>query len=345
MNTLAEAPAALSVDVLASAAELEAIGGEWRSLWMRSPRATPFQSPDWLLPWWRRLGGGELRALAVRADDRLAGLFPLFVWTGGGVRQLTPLGNGISDQVDVLAAAGAERAVAAAIVAHLAARDDWDTADFRDLPDHSPLLAARLPDAIAATVEDGEPSPVLPVPPGAAVESIVPRALAKKLAYYRRRLEREFAVELQSADDDASAGELFDALVRLHGARWAERGEPGVLGHPATIAFHREVIAAFRASGILRLYGLRLNGEIAAVWYGFAAKRRTYYYLGGFDPGLDRYSPGTVIIGHALERAAAEGARELGFLRGREAYKYAWGAADRSQHRLRLRRCLPGGVA
>ena len=34
------------------------------------------------------------------------------------------------------------------------------------------------------------------------------------------------------------------------------------------------------------------------------------------------------MLGHAVERAIGEGFREVHFLRGREPYKYAWGAVD-----------------
>ena len=41
-------------------------------LWRRAPAATPFQSPAWLIPWWRHFGSGELRRPG-RARGRPAG--------------------------------------------------------------------------------------------------------------------------------------------------------------------------------------------------------------------------------------------------------------------------------
>ncbi|MBV9108691.1 MAG: GNAT family N-acetyltransferase [Gemmatimonadetes bacterium] len=329
----------LTVEEITSAPALVALRGEWQALWDRSPRATPFVSPDWLLAWWRHLGGGPLRTLAIRDGGRLAGLMPTFVWEGDGTRQLTPLGNGISDHLDLLAAAGRERDAAAAMLAHLAASEDWDTADFRDLPADSPLLRCPLPRGVAGETDDEEPCPVLVLPRSfEGLDSVIPPEHFKKLCYYRRRLKRDFAVRFETVTDEAALGEHFDALVRLHGARWAARGEPGVLDDPRIVAVHRESASARLAHGRLRMYGLRLDGRIAAVWYGFAAKGRVHYYLGGFDPALDRYSLGTVMVGHAIEQAVRDGAEEFDFLRGREPYKYAWGATDRTQRRLRLHR-------
>ena len=45
-------------DVISDARDLEELRVQWLELWRRCPHATPFQSPDWLLPWWRNLGAG-----------------------------------------------------------------------------------------------------------------------------------------------------------------------------------------------------------------------------------------------------------------------------------------------
>ena len=77
---------------------------------------------------------------------------------------------------------------------------------------------------------------------------------------------------------------------------------------------------------------------MAAVYYGFSWRERSYAYLGGFDPDLPRLSPGAQILHHAITEAIAEICREFHFLRGGEAYKYAWGAVDRWNSARTLRR-------
>jgi hypothetical protein len=67
----------LSTECVRDLGGLAALRPEWRALWRRCPAATPFQSPAWLLPWWRHLGGGELLAIAVRDGERLVGDGPL----------------------------------------------------------------------------------------------------------------------------------------------------------------------------------------------------------------------------------------------------------------------------
>jgi CelD/BcsL family acetyltransferase involved in cellulose biosynthesis len=330
------APSALVVSEVTSTDALEALQPEWEALWERSPGATPFQHPTWLLAWWRHMGGGELRVLTSHIDGRLAAIWPMFVHTGGGVRQLTPLGNGASDHVDILSEPGAEAAAAPAILEHLAGAEDWNTADFRDLPSGSALLHS-VPNGAEVRIEADEPCPALAL--AESLDRAIPPALVKKVRYYLRRVTREFDISFEVACDERSLDEWFDALVRLHSARRRRQGSgAGVLDDPRPRAFHREAASAFLERGILRLYGLKLDGKPAAAWYGFSAHGRVGYYLGGFDPALERYSPGAVMIGYAMEQAVREGAAEFDFLRGREAYKYAWGARDREKKRLRMTR-------
>src|SRR3954471_8664082 len=56
----------LHVQPVTTGAQLEALRSEWQELWLRDPKATPFQSPSWLIPWWHHLGQGELLSLALR---------------------------------------------------------------------------------------------------------------------------------------------------------------------------------------------------------------------------------------------------------------------------------------
>ena len=68
---------------------------------------------------------------------------------------------------------------------------------------------------------------------------------------------------------------------------------------------------------------------MAAAVHALLGSDRILFYLSGFDPAFRFESPGTILLGAMLEQAIAEGRREANFLRGAEAYKYAWGARDR----------------
>ena len=75
-------PSRSRVEVVASLAELERLRPDWMALWRRARGATPFQSPDWLIPWWQHIGEGELLTVAFHdeAEGRLVGLAPLYLY-------------------------------------------------------------------------------------------------------------------------------------------------------------------------------------------------------------------------------------------------------------------------
>jgi CelD/BcsL family acetyltransferase involved in cellulose biosynthesis len=59
------------------------------------------------------------------------------------------------------------------------------------------------------------------------------------------------------------------------------------------------------------------------------------FYLNGFDPAYERFSPGSLLIEYAMEQARKSCQRSFDFLRGAEAYKYRWGARDCIHYRIR----------
>jgi CelD/BcsL family acetyltransferase involved in cellulose biosynthesis len=245
------------------------------------------------------------------------------------------IGTGTSDYLDALIEPPARAEAGEMIFSFLAAqRHRWDTCDFQQLPPGSFLLDAPAQIGWTDNTAEQETSVLLRLPD--KIQSLfraVPRHQLQNLQYYRSRAEMNASIRAERLD----AGEMeefFDALRRF---QVIHRGNSAVLAGEATWRFHLETASKFLARGAARLYALRSRGRIIAGLYGFAHQGRMYYYLGGYDLEFARLSPGTLIIGHAIEEAAREGMREFDFLRGRETYKYLWGAADQANYRRWLR--------
>lgn len=328
---------ALEVAVLDTEAELRALVPEWRAL-ATAGECTPFQRPEWILPWWAHFGTQAPAALTVRRGGELLGFAPLYVRPEpDGARVLALIGTGNTDYADVLAHPSCRREVAAAVLDHVSATcAEWDRCELGPLPPSSVLVEAAAPDGWQIARTQAGVCPVLALigePP--AVKGSVRGSFLARLRNATRRLAKEHEMHVESAGPE-NAGALLEELCVLHEARWGARGEPGVLADARTRAFHMDVVTAMAEQDLLRLYVMRVDGLPAAAFYGFADGKRLYSYLGGFDPALARYSIGSLIILHAIEAAAARGAREVDFLRGREEYKYRWGGIDRPVYFDRL---------
>jgi CelD/BcsL family acetyltransferase involved in cellulose biosynthesis len=325
---------ALSVHEIRSAPALAALEPEWWELWRGCCAATPFQSPAWLLSWWDAFAPGDLFALAVRRGERLVGLAPFYVEIGPLGRRVLPLGISVSDYLDVLAEDGCADGVCGALARHMAGCAlPWDTWELGELAPSA--IALRLPPSNGCT-DSSQPDsacPVLELPPSAKeLDGAIPSRKRRDLRAARHRAARRGAVEITLATLFDGADTLA-ALATLHRARWQSQGEPGVLADPRVHRLHAGALSTLMRLALVRLYTLRIAGQIAGVYYGFLHGQRGYGYLTGFDPAFAFESPGTILIGHAIKQAVREGAREFHFLRGREKYKYQWGARDRWNRR------------
>jgi CelD/BcsL family acetyltransferase involved in cellulose biosynthesis len=327
----------MQVQEIAAPAELEALGEAWEALFRSDPRASPFQSPAWLLAWRRIFLGEGLWTLAVRDGAHLVALLPMFVYRhDDGRRQLTLLGNGVSDRLDLIAEPGWATEAGRAVLDHIAGRFGlWDCADFRDLPQRSVLLEGA--GAVFETaVEAEEPCPARELP-GCAEDILaaLPRKRRENVARRRRRLGELGSVSVETADA-TDRPVLLEALLRLHGRRWESRGEAGVLAEGPVQAFHEAATAALLEAGLLQLQVLRLDGRVIAAHYGLRRGDTAYSYIHGFDPEFAAYAPSTLLLVEAMAEAVRQGARRFDFLRGREPYKYDLGAQDQPQSRLRF---------
>jgi CelD/BcsL family acetyltransferase involved in cellulose biosynthesis len=287
----------VQIEEITDEAAFRALEPHWLALWQRDPRATPFQHPAWLLPWWAHCGGGPLAVYAGWRGERLVALLPMFVYAG----RLFPVGIGISDYHDVLLEPG---------------------------EDIAPLLARLRRPAELHELRPGSPlggDEVMSVCPYLPLPARLPGKRRRTLG----RARRQAPGAVVEAAVEASLTEHLEALFRLHARRWADRGEPGVLAADAVRRFQRDAAPALFRAGIARFLGLRYRGAIVSSWYGFHAHGVCYAYLTGFDPAVERLQPGTLVMGHAIEAAEAAGCREFDFMRGQEAIKYLWGAVDR----------------
>lgn len=327
----------MRVEVRRGREALAELREEWSALWERCPELTPFQHPNWLLPWSSHFGGSEFLVVTLRRGEALVGLAPFFVIEKDeGARDLLLLGTGNTDYLDLLVEPEVGEDGASFMLRGALEESGCDRCELRQLREGAALLGAAAGEGWEDEVLEDESCPVLTLPPAVERlgEVVRPGHLAR-VRRDRRRLERRGEVVVEPATE-SSLMEIFDALVDLHQRRWEGTGEPGIFADRSALEFHREVVQEFLRAGWLRLYALRSEGRIIASHYGFACRGRVYNYVGGYDPEYGHWSPGALSVAHSIEVAVGEAATCFDFLRGREAYKYEWGARDTATYRRRL---------
>lgn len=316
--------------------ELSNFVPSWRTLWARDPYSSPFQSPEWLMPWWHQFGSDELCAVVIERGGEAIGLLPFYVYRDAArcKRQLLPLGVGTTDYLDGVFAPECRRIEICRAVEVLRGSVEHDELCATQLPRHSRLLEALR---VGIENRSGEAGSSVALSDGCSRMAAVtmgelPQKIRRNAMYYRNRAQRNGRLELVQAAE-SNWEEIFEDLRRLHTSRWQTRGEDGVLADESVVRWHREAIPLLLRAGLLRLMALKLDGESIAVLYslidgekdgGNRNERSQYFYITAYSPEHAELRPGTLLIAYGIERAAEEGVATIDMLRGDEEYKQIW---------------------
>ena len=318
-------PDRIDCELIRTTAELEAFQPQWNALWLKDPHAMPFQSPEWLLPWWRQFGQPDLRAITVSQHGRLVAFLPFYIYRepNSRERQLLLLGVATTDYLGGIFSQDCTLKHVQTALDLLQREGGWDFLHASQLLPHSMLSQSLQRDSNAQRWNGENCSRMR-----AVTIAELPVKIRRNIMYYRNRAMRRGSLELTVADSSNWA-EAFDALERLHTTRWQSSGQPGVLADPRVLAWHREALPLLQAGGVLRLCSLRLSGEIIGVLYSLIdppsrPERTQYFYLTAFSPEHGDLRPGTLLLGLAIEHAANKGVRTIDMLRGDESYKKIW---------------------
>jgi CelD/BcsL family acetyltransferase involved in cellulose biosynthesis len=309
----------------------------WEQLRERSPAASPFAGWAWHRAWADSASEEELQAsscVVLRdAGGQTAALLPVAVGTLTFRRRPVAglswaIGDiGCPDHLDVLADPSAELDDVVPALLSL----PWEVAILGNLAPAAPNVA-RLAAALTragCTVRWNAAGrcPFLELP--RTWDEYLSSLSANRRQMLRRRernLERDHGVALTDyGPENFAAG--WRHLVELHERRWANGGG-GTFSDARVERLHRTFAAEVARRGQLWLTTLDLDGAAAAAWYGFADRDTVYFYQSGRDPRWEDKSVGVALMVKMIRRAIERGYRRFDFLRGDEAYKREWTAAE-----------------
>lgn len=334
----------VSVTGIQDAEAFTELRDDWRELLRSSASDNPFLTWEWLHAWWTHFGNSQgLRLIVVRAGPELIAVAPLRLVAAplDWFSRLEFLGTGEagSDYLDVIVRRGREDDAIAAVADFLTSREL--TLRLTHLPpaSNAAQLAKRLAGAgwTASFADDGT-CPAVNLS-GHTFDSFLGTLGASHRANIRRRLralERTFDTrfDLITRHEDRQAA--LAALAVFHARRYADRGGSTAFASPAARSFHDEATRRALESGWLRMYALTLNGDPAAVMYGFSSSGRFFFYQHGYDDTYASHSVGLALMALTIKAAIDEGASEFDMLWGAESYKSLWARRVRVLQRLDL---------
>jgi CelD/BcsL family acetyltransferase involved in cellulose biosynthesis len=313
---------------------------DWTALVEADPAGTFFHTPAYLKLYWEEFGGSsELRLAFIEDGGETAGVCA-FERVGSTIRFLG--GTEVTDYLGPVAGDAEREAVALALIDALAARDDWELADLRNLPEDSPwldaLTACATERGLWHQVEEQDVCPFLPLP--ASFEEYL-TALPGKLRHEIKRKARKLdeatgGYRVVFAGDDTIA----DDLERFFTLHRSSEGPKGKFMQPGMEIFFRRLAEAFLPSGVFRLGFVEVNGEKVAGAIGFVLHDRFLLYNSAFDHEWKPLSPGMVLVADLIRASIEEGLGGFDMLKGGLEYKYRFGSVPRRLMRLQFSRKL-----
>lgn len=313
---------------------------EWTALLQANSSASAFSLRAFHQAWWSAHGGGaEDVSIAVRSasSGELLGYLPLMrrpdgvIYSGATLHidyatvLLAPHTGAQSQESDPVADALATALLALNSPINMMRIRPADVAHVRMV---AAIHRAATVASRTATYDVEEPAPFIDLQGIRTLDEHLDRLDKKQRHEIRRKVRRGEAAGVQiSASEDVLAD--LPEFVRLHRARWGERGlftetPKGVEEE----VFLRELFAT-APSGTISMLMARNDefGTFAAGLFLRDAGAIRYWNAGG-DAAARALSPGVLLFVHGLTLAINEGRAQLDFLRGNEPYKYECGAVD-----------------
>ena len=315
---------------------LDNIKDEWQILCDACSYSTPFQYPQWLIPWWRYFGGSSFRAVTIRENGVLIALGLFYIYKEeGGIRKCCLLGTGISDYLDIPVVNNKEKICFDMIYNYLMEiKSQWDECDFQELRADSFIYKEF-------SKRKEVKSELCSVCLNKKISNIdqILYEFPKKLRNNLRRSEKKLAMvgSIEFIEEPENRMDIaLNELIILHSARWINKHRSGVLNDSTIKSFHFSTLKFLYDSNLMRIFSLRLNKRVIAAYHVFLHRKRAYAYLGGFDPELVDYSPGSITLYYVICTIAKRGYDIIDFLRGEEAYKRYWNVNEEENYKIKI---------
>lgn len=154
------------------------------------------------------------------------------------------------------------------------------------------------------------------------------RNVRESLRHCYNSLRRDHhAFEFVVAREPEDVRHALKRFLELHAMRarmpWGPK-HPDRFAARALQAFLYDLCNRLAASGAVRVFQLRIAGEIVASRIGFVVADSVYLYYSGFDPAWARYSVMTTTVSEALKYSIAHGIKTINLSLYTERSKLRW---------------------
>ncbi|MFQ6110367.1 MAG: GNAT family N-acetyltransferase [Candidatus Aminicenantales bacterium] len=321
----------MEVERLTEADEFQKVGNAWNELLISSRQNNIFLTHQWFSSWWEWFSQGKsLEVLLLKnRKGRLIGAAPLM---RDGERLRFLASEKVSDYCDFVIRKGKEKEFFIHFLDLISLRyPRVRTIELNNIKQSSPTLVL-LPE-IAASHQfscaswEKEVTLVASLPPSYEdFLSLLSRKSRHELRRKLRRMEELEGVKFVKVTHPKEMQAATKIFIDLH--RRSGPSKESFWKSPHMEDFFLEVVLQFSKKGWVELLFLRHKEEIMASLLSFLYEDSISFYNVAFNREYARYSPGLYLFHECLKQAILERRKTVDFLRGREKYKYYFGAKE-----------------
>jgi CelD/BcsL family acetyltransferase involved in cellulose biosynthesis len=319
----------------------EKLLSQWNALARAQSCGGVFQSPAWQGAIARPFNRvGRYRVCTAHVGDQLCAVLPLQVGTGGILE--TP-GEMISDYleplVDPASAEHSWRSMLSILKDECATRGAPSIV-LHNVPSDGSCRTTltRIADECGFTLEDSESAMSGRIELKSTWDEYLATALdGRERKELKRKLKNATTKAGARLTINTGGPHLSEELERIFTFMESTGGAKATKARWTYRPMFRRIASELAANGLMKLYGLEIEGKPAAGLICFPTLNGPMLWAAGFDASMAKWSPGIVLFAMAIQDAIAGGAKYFDLLRGQCRYKSELGASDFALRKLTLR--------
>jgi CelD/BcsL family acetyltransferase involved in cellulose biosynthesis len=329
----------MKVECIRDFESLEELKDSWNELLFSSEQNCIFLTHELISSWWKCFSEDNSLEILIFKDEEgnLVGIAP-FMIKNKTLRFIAS--QEVSDYCDFITLNGRREEFYQNLLNYLKTTySDVAKIELMNLKTSSPTLSF-LPSlaqqhGYSSSYTETEVVPWLELP--SSYEDYM-KDLSKKnrheLQRKLKRIESLEGVKITKITDTRELQSSLETFIALH-----KEGSPSkerFWEKKGMSDFFQEIASRFSRQKWVELNFLYYEDRIMAALLNFSYADTIYFYNVAFNKDYARYSPGLFLFNHCIKQAISEGKRKADFLRGREKYKYYFGAEDSKISRLIL---------
>jgi CelD/BcsL family acetyltransferase involved in cellulose biosynthesis len=300
-----------------------------------------FLTHEWFSSWWECLSGNNSLEILLFKDDQsqIIGIAPLMT-DGKSLRFMASLE--VTDYCDFLFLPEKKEEFFKDLL-HYFKKNCLDRThlEFINIPASSPTCAL-IPEmasnyGFSHSLRETEVTPVLSVP--STYEDYM-NALKRKNRHELRRklkhIERLDGIKIKKITETRHILPAIESFISLHKKSSPEKQEFWTTERMPD--FFKNVVHRCSKKGWVEMNVLFFEDSLISALLNFLYGNDVLFYNVAYDMDYAAFSPGFYLFHASIVEAISRGKRNIDFLRGREKYKYDFGAKECKIYSLILKR-------